>query len=56
FIKVIKLIPHFVHYPIDIYLIPIIILFGYFYSLIKLYTLLTLYIVSLITLPSLILY
>ncbi|KAH6714528.1 putative polysaccharide synthase Cps1 [Leptodontidium sp. MPI-SDFR-AT-0119] len=51
-----KLVSHFILYSIDICFIPVIILFGYFYGLIKFYALLTLYLVSLRTLPFLILY
>ncbi|KAG9231513.1 putative polysaccharide synthase Cps1 [Amylocarpus encephaloides] len=56
FTKVVKLVPHFVLYPIDICFIPVTIFFGYFHSLIKFYALLTLHLVSLRTLPFLILY
>ncbi|PVH69971.1 hypothetical protein DL98DRAFT_437913, partial [Cadophora sp. DSE1049] len=56
FTKVIKLVSHFVLYFINICFILITIFFGYFYNLIKFYILLTLYLVSLRTLLSLILY
>ncbi|KAG9230598.1 hypothetical protein BJ875DRAFT_384785, partial [Amylocarpus encephaloides] len=56
FIKMVKLVPHFTLYPIDVYFIPVTILFGYFHSPIKFYALLTLHLVSLRILPFLILY
>ena len=43
FTKIVKLLPHFYRYPNDIKFIPIIILFGYFHGLIKIYALLTLH-------------
>lgn len=46
FSKFIKLVTHFVRYPIDIFLWPVSILFGWFHGLIKYYALMTLSVVS----------
>lgn len=46
FSKFIKLVTHFVRYPIDILLWPVSILFGWFHGLIKYYAFMTLSVVS----------
>jgi len=53
---VVKLVLYFVLYPTNICFLSIIFLFRYFYRGIKLYALLTLYVVSLAILSSLMLY
>jgi uncharacterized membrane protein YvlD (DUF360 family) len=49
--KFIKLLGHYVRYPVDVLLLPVSILFGYFHGVIKIYAVLTLnvvcYIISL---------
>ena len=45
FSKFIKLITHFVRYPVDILLWPVSILFGWFHGLIKVYAAITLSVV-----------
>jgi hypothetical protein len=42
FSKLIKLVTHFVRYPIDIFLWPLSILFGWFHGAIKMYAMATL--------------
>jgi hypothetical protein len=44
--KFIKLLGHYVRYPVDILLLPVSILFGYFHGGIKMYAVLTLNVVS----------
>jgi len=44
--KMIKLGGHFIRYPVDICLLPISILFGYFHSIIKLYAAMTLHVTA----------
>lgn len=44
--KFIKLLGHYIRYPIDFLFLPLSILFGYFHGLIKLYAMLTLNVVS----------
>ena len=44
--KFIKLIGHYIRYPVDFFLLPISILFGYFHGLIKAYAMLSLNVVS----------
>jgi hypothetical protein len=46
FSKFIKLITHFVRYPVDILLWPVSVLFGWFHGLIKMYAMATLSVVS----------
>ncbi len=48
FTKTIKLLPHFYRYPGDVKFIPLVIAFGYFHGLIKVYSLMTLHHVSLL--------
>ena len=45
--KFIKLIVHYIRYPVDFLLLPVSILFGYFHGLIKLYAICTIKVVSL---------
>lgn len=45
--KFIKLLGHYIRYPIDILLLPVSILFGYFHGAIKMYAAITLNVVSL---------
>lgn len=44
--KFIKLLGHYIRYPVDILLLPVSILFGYFHGIIKVYAVLTLNVVS----------
>lgn len=44
--KFIKLLGHYIRYPVDILLLPVSILFGYFHGVIKMYAVLTLNVVS----------
>lgn len=44
--KFIKLLGHYVRYPVDVLLLPLSILFGYFHGVIKIYAVLTLNVVS----------
>jgi len=44
--KFIKLLGHYIRYPVDILLLPVSILFGYFHGGIKIYACLTLNVVS----------
>lgn len=44
--KFIKLLGHYIRYPVDILLLPVSILFGYFHGGIKMYAVLTLNVVS----------
>lgn len=44
--KFIKLLGHYIRYPIDFLFLPLSILFGYFHGFIKLYAMLTLNVVS----------
>ena len=44
--KVVKLLGHFIRYPVDIFLLPVSIAFGYFHGLVKLYAFCTLNVVS----------
>lgn len=46
FSKFIKLLGHYVRYPVDFIMLPISILFGYFHGAIKIYAVLTLNVVS----------
>jgi hypothetical protein len=46
--KFIKLLGHYIRYPVDILLLPVSILFGYFHGGIKMYAVLTLNVVSLL--------
>ena len=45
FSKFIKLITHFIRYPVDVFLWPVSILFGWFHGLIKFYAVVTLSVV-----------
>jgi len=44
--KVLKLLGHYIRYPVDVFLIPVSILFGYFHGVIKIYAVMTLNVVS----------
>lgn len=44
--KFIKLLGHYIRYPVDVLLLPVSILFGYFHGIIKIYAVLTLNVVS----------
>lgn len=44
--KFIKLMGHYIRYPVDVLLLPVSILFGYFHGIIKIYAVLTLNVVS----------
>ena len=44
--KFIKLLGHYIRYPVDVLLLPVSILFGYFHGAIKIYAVLTLNVVS----------
>ena len=44
--KFIKLLGHYIRYPVDVLLLPVSILFGYFHGIIKMYAVLTLNVVS----------
>ena len=44
--KFIKLVGHYIRYPVDVLLLPVSILFGYFHGAIKMYAVLTLNVVS----------
>jgi hypothetical protein len=44
--KFIKLLGHYIRYPVDIVFLPVSILFGYFHGLIKVYAAITLNVVS----------
>lgn len=44
--KFIKLLGHYIRYPVDVILLPVSILFGYFHGAIKIYAVLTLNVVS----------
>lgn len=44
--KFIKLLGHYIRYPVDFLLLPVSILFGYFHGIIKIYAVLTLNVVS----------
>lgn len=44
--KWIKLLGHYIRYPVDVLLLPVSILFGYFHGIIKVYAVLTLNVVS----------
>lgn len=44
--KFIKLIGHYIRYPVDFFLLPVSILFGYFHGLIKIYAIFTVKVVS----------
>lgn len=44
--KWIKLLGHYIRYPVDVLLLPLSILFGYFHGLLKLYAMFTLDVVS----------
>ncbi|RAL04375.1 uncharacterized protein BO80DRAFT_234994 [Aspergillus ibericus CBS 121593] len=44
--KFIKLVGHYIRYPVDVILLPVSILFGYFHGAIKIYAVLTLNVVS----------
>lgn len=46
FSKFIKLIGHFIRYPVDVCLLPVSILFGYFHGLIKFYAMMTLHVTT----------
>lgn len=53
--KWIKLLGHFIRYPVDVLLLPVSILFGYFHGIIKVYAALTLNVVSVVSSSSLLL-
>lgn len=44
--KWIKLLGHYIRYPVDVFLLPVSILFGYFHGIIKMYAVMTLNVVS----------
>lgn len=44
--KWIKLLGHYIRYPVDVFLLPVSILFGYFHGAIKMYAVMTLNVVS----------
>lgn len=44
--KFIKLVGHYIRYPVDVLLLPVSILFGYLHGIIKIYAVLTLNVVS----------
>lgn len=44
--KFIKLLGHYIRYPVDVLLLPVSILFGYFHGVIKMYAAVTLNVVS----------
>lgn len=44
--KWIKLLGHYIRYPVDVLLLPVSVLFGYFHGIIKVYAVLTLNVVS----------
>lgn len=44
--KFIKLLGHYIRYPVDVFLLPISVLFGYFHGAIKMYAVMTLNVVS----------
>jgi hypothetical protein len=48
--KWIKLLGHYIRYPVDVFLLPVSILFGYFHGAIKMYAVMTLNVVSVSTL------
>jgi hypothetical protein len=50
--KFIKLLGHYIRHPVDIFLLPISILFGYFHGVIKMYAVLTLNVVSFAKIPK----
>lgn len=51
--KWIKLLGHYIRYPVDVFLLPVSILFGYFHGAIKMYAVMTLNVVSCIPLTTL---
>lgn len=51
--KWIKLLGHYIRYPVDVFLLPVSILFGYFHGAIKMYAVMTLNVVSSILFTSL---
>jgi fucose permease len=51
--KWIKLLGHYIRYPVDVFLLPVSILFGYFHGAIKMYAVMTLNVVSCIRFTSL---
>lgn len=50
--KWIKLLGHYLRYPVDVLLLPVSVLFGYFHGAIKMYAVMTLNVVSLQSLSS----
>lgn len=50
--KWIKLLGHYLRYPVDVLLLPVSVLFGYFHGAIKMYAVMTLNVVSLHSLSS----
>lgn len=48
--KWIKLLGHYIRYPVDVFLLPVSILFGYFHGAVKMYAVMTLNVVSASTL------
>lgn len=44
--KWIKLLGHYIRYPVDVFLLPVSVLFGYFHGAIKMYAVMTLNVVS----------
>jgi hypothetical protein len=44
--KFIKLLGHYIRYPVDVFLLPVSVLFGYFHGAIKMYAVMTLNVVS----------
>lgn len=50
--KWIKLLGHYIRYPVDVFLLPVSILFGYFHGAIKMYAVMTLNVVSCILFPT----
>jgi hypothetical protein len=46
--KWIKLLGHYIRYPVDVFLVPVSILFGYFHGAIKMYAVMTLNVVCIL--------
>jgi hypothetical protein len=46
--KWIKLLGHYIRYPVDVFLVPVSILFGYFHGAIKMYAVMTLNVVCIV--------
>ena len=49
--KWIKLLGHYIRYPVDVLLLPVSLVFGYFHGAIKMYAVMTLNVVSIVFLP-----